>query len=456
MSLATRTAPTRLELPTPEPKAPESPGVPTSPERPERLVSLDAYRGFVMLAMASAGLNLARVARDSFPGSEVWNFLAYQTDHVGWVGCGFWDLIQPSFMFMVGVAMPFSFATRAAKGASRGENVLHVAFRSVLLVVLGVFLSSNGAHQTNYTFVNVLTQIGLGYAVLYLLLGRGWKLQMLAVAVILVGYAALFALYPLPPADFDYAKVGVKPAEHAVFDDPYAAHWNKNSNVAADADKWLLNQLPREKPFEFNEGGYQTLNFVPSIATMLFGLMAGEWLRTGRSKSRKALGLFGAGLVCLAAGLAIDHTIWPDWLAGGADRLAAALGLSGSPFFERTWTLCPIVKRIWTPSWAVFSTGWTLLMLAGFFWVIDIVGLRRWSFPLVVVGMNSIAMYCMAQLMKGWVRGTLKTHFGQDIFTGPPGSFLATYGPIIDAAAILFVLWLVCLWMYRQKVFVRI
>jgi heparan-alpha-glucosaminide N-acetyltransferase len=455
MSLATRSPSARLESLAPEPKVPGSSAAPTSPERPERLVSLDAYRGFVMLAMVSAGLNLAKVAKESFPDSAIWKILGYQADHVGWVGCGFWDMIQPSFMFMVGVAMPFSFAARAAKGASRRDNALHVAFRSVLLIVLGVFLSSNGARQTNYTFVNVLTQIGLGYPILYLLLGRGWKLQLTAATAILVGYGALFALYPVP-ANVDYAAIGVKEGDHAVFSDPYAAHWNKNTNVAADADRWLINQLPREKPFEFNEGGYATLNFVPSIATMLFGLMAGEWLRTGRSKSRKLLGLVVAGLFCLAVGLVIDHTIWPDWLAAGAEKLAAALGLSGSPFFERTWTLCPIVKRIWTPSWAVFSTGWTLLMLAAFFWVIDMVGWRRWSFPLVVVGMNSIAMYCMAQLMKGWVRGTLKTHFGQDIFTGPPGSFLGTYGPIVDAAAILFVLWLVCLWMYRQKVFVRI
>jgi predicted acyltransferase len=449
MSLATRSLPARLERPAPESQTPEGSAAPMIPERPERLASLDAYRGFVMLAMASAGLNLAKVAKESFPDNPVWQVLGYQTDHVGWVGCGFWDLIQPSFMFMVGVAMPYSFASRAAKGASGWDNWVHVAFRSVLLIVLGVFLSSNGARQTDYTFVNVLTQIGLGYPILYLLLGPGWKLQLPAAAAILIGYTALFALYPLPPAGFDYAAVGAKPADNAVFEDAYAAHWNKNTNVAADADKWLINQLPREKPFEFNQGGYQTLNFVPSIATMLFGLMAGEWLRGGRSKGRKALGLFGAGLLCLAAGLVIDHNIWPDWLADGASRLAAALGVSGSPFFERTWTLCPIVKRIWTPSWAIFSTGWTLVMLAGFFFVIDIIGWRRWSFPLVVVGMNSIAMYCMAQLMKGWVRGTLKTHFGQDIFTG-------TYGPILDAAAVLFVLWLVCLWMYRQKVFVRI
>ncbi len=448
MSLATRPLPARVEKPVPEPQTPDGSAVPLQPERPERLASLDAYRGFVMLAMASAGLNLAKVAHDSFPQSPIWQALAYQTDHVGWVGCGFWDLIQPSFMFMVGVAMPYSFASRAAKGASGWDNWVHVAFRSVLLIVLGVFLSSNGAHQTDYTFVNVLTQIGLGYAVLYLLLGRGWVVQLAATTAILVGYAALFAYYPVP-ANVDYAAIGVKATDNAVFYDAYAAHWNKNTNVAADADKWLLNKLPREKPFEFNAGGYQTLNFVPSIATMLFGLMAGEWLRTGRSKGRKFWGLLVAGLFCLVAGLVIDHTIWPDWLADGANRLAAALGVSGSPFFERTWTLCPIVKRIWTPSWAVFSTGWTLLMLAAFFWVIDIVGWKRWSFPLIVVGMNSIAMYCMAQLMKGWVRGTLKTHFGQDIFAGP-------YGPIIDATAVLFVLWLVCLWMYRQKVFVRI
>src|SRR5207248_1301302 len=102
----------------------------------------------------------------------------------------------------------------------------------------------------------------------------------------------------------------------------------------------------------------------------------------------------------------------------------------GAPFFGRDWTLCPIVKRIWTPSWAVFSTGWTLLMLAAFFWVIDIVGWRRWSLPLVVVGMNSIAMYCMSQLMKGWVARSLQTHLGQDLFTAPLGP---TYAPLVEA-----------------------
>jgi heparan-alpha-glucosaminide N-acetyltransferase len=130
-------------------------------------------------------------------------------------------------------------------------------------------------------------------------------------------------------------------------------------------------------------------------------------------------------------------------------ELGARLNLSTSPFFDRTWTLCPIVKRIWTPTWAIFSTGWTFLMLAFFYVAIDILGFRWWAFPLVVVGMNSIAIYCMSQLMKPWIRQSLELHFGQHIFDG-------IYGPIISATAVLFVLWLICYWLYRQKIFIRI
>ena len=119
MSLATtRPPPARLEPPVTSPEAPDSSATPASPDKPERLVSLDAYRGFIMLAMASVRARPGAGRARSFPGNAVWQFLGYQTDHVAWVGCGFWDLIQPSFMFMVGVAMPYSFASRKAKGHS--------------------------------------------------------------------------------------------------------------------------------------------------------------------------------------------------------------------------------------------------------------------------------------------------------------------------------------------------
>jgi len=199
------------------------------------------------------------------------------------------------------------------------------------------------------------------------------------------------------------------------------AHWNKNANFAAEFDQWFLNLFPQQpgKSFQLDEGGYQTLNFIPSMATMIFGLMAGGLLRSARKPGRKFLILFGAGALCLMIGLVLNYT------------------------------LCPSVKRIWTTSWAIYSSGWTFWMLAGFYLVIDVLGFRLWAFPLVVVGMNSIAMYLMSQLLNPWIRQTLTKHIGQDLFSGPSG-------PIVQSVAVLAVLWLICLWMYRRGVFLRI
>jgi predicted acyltransferase len=342
-------------------------------------------------------------------------------------------------MFMVGVAIPYSYASRKAKGDSETTIWKHVLWRSFLLIVLAVFLSSANAPraispdprgtdagffaahlapQTNYVFVNVLAQIGLGYSFVYLLRGRGVKVQLAAIAAILVGYTLLFAAYPAPGPDFDYASVH-KRGEKWEPMTGWFAHWEKNTNAAHAFDVWFLNLFPRTEPFRYNEGGYQTLNFVPSMATMILGLMAGELLRGAWRNRRKFLTLLLAGAVCFVLGL----------LAGQ--------------------TLNPIVKRIWTPSWVLFSAGWTFWILAAFYGVIDLQGYRRWAFPLVVVGMNSIAMYCMSQLMKPWVFGRLKVHLGQWWFTGP-------YGPIVETSVVLLVLWLVCYWMYRRGIFLRI
>jgi predicted acyltransferase len=417
----------------------DTPAAPIPREKPARLVSLDAYRGAIMLLMASGGLSLSLVAKH-FPDSPVWQFLGLQTDHVAWVGCVLWDLIQPSFMFMVGVAMPFSITSRRARGDSENKIVAHVLYRAVFLVLLSIFIQSNWSKQTEFYFTNVLAQIGLGYAFLYLLLGRGLRVQLAALAGILIGYWLLFFLWPVPPADFDRSAVGWTKDWQGLQD--WFAHWDKNTNAAADFDVRFLNLFPRATPFEYEKGGYQTLNFVPSLGTMLLGLMAGELLRTPKNKWKKLGWLLVAGAVCLGLG----------FLAGEY--------------------VCPIVKRIWTPSWVLYSAGWTFFMLAGFFWIIDIVGWRRWAFPLVVVGMNSIAMYCMAQLMKGWIRDSLQTHIGP--FALPSLTYIVkpvlgmmdvtvdplwlnnTFGPITQSAAVLLVMWLICLWMYRRGIFLRI
>jgi heparan-alpha-glucosaminide N-acetyltransferase len=385
-----------------------------------RLVSLDAYRGFVMLLMASEGLNLARVAR-SFPDNPFWQFLAYQTEHVDWRGCALWDLIQPSFMFMVGVAMPFSLASRQAKGQTFNQLLRHAIWRSLLLIFLGIFLRSIGKHRAYFTFEDVLTQIGLGYTFLFLIAWFRPKIQLGFAFTILVLYWAAFALYPLPSPDLDFKSVGVPQTWQHL--QGFAQHWDKNTNFAAAFDQWFLNLFPREKPFVFNGGGYLTLNFVPSLATMIFGLLIGNLMRKPSEPGTKVKFLVGAGVGGLLVGMALD------------------------------WTgICPSVKRIWTPSWAIFSTGWTCILLALFYGVIDWKGRKKWAFPLVVVGMNSIAMYMMAHLFGDLVNESLRIVGMDQLFR----NYGTVYAPIFQAAAALGVLWLVCFWMYRRKLFLRI
>ena len=230
------------------------------PVKSPRLLSLDAYRGFIMLAMASASFGIPETVKglkerrfwpwnaDSAgpPGvvRTVADWIVYQFDHTAWGGCSFWDLIQPSFMFMVGVAMMYSCASRQAQGQSYGRMVGHALYRSLMLVLLGVFLSTSwgSAKQTNFAFVNVLSQIGLGYTFLFLLWNKSPRVQALAAVLILVGYWALFAAYPTPSAKSDFASVNAKGEAEQLTG--FAGHWSKNTNVAAAADRWFLNQFP--------------------------------------------------------------------------------------------------------------------------------------------------------------------------------------------------------------------
>ena len=275
--------------------------------------------------------------------------------------------------------------------------------RSLVLIAAGGLPLVGRSKQTNFVFINVLAQIGLGYTFVFLLLGRSPAVQLGAALAILAGYWLLFALYPLPGAGstarrWDSPTTGRRCTG-------FFAHWDKNTNAAAAFDRWFLNLFPRPaaSPFRFNEGGYATLNFVPSIATMIFGVLAGELLRERPPRQRES----------------------PD----AGDRRRALPGRSGPC---STPTVCPIVKRIWTPSWAIYSTGWACWMLAFFYGVIDVAGFRRWAFPLVVVGVNSIAMYVMAQLMKPFVASQLEIHLGR----GPLRSATRlSFEPMVESIA---------------------
>lgn len=376
-----------------------------------------------MFLMLAEVMHLCRVA-EAIPDSSFWRFLCHHQTHSVWIGCTLHDLIQPSFSFMVGVALPFSLASRAARGQSQSRMTWHALWRAFALMLLGIFLRSVGRSETRWTFEDTLTQIGLGYFFLFLLASRPVRGQWIALGVILLVYWAAFALYPLPGPDFDYARVAAPPEwreEHWLAG--FAAHWNKNANPAWAFDIWWLNLFPRSEPFVRNGGGYSTLSFIPTLGTMILGLIAGGVLRSERAPWQKIKWLVTAGIIGLVLGVAIHRT-----------------------------GICPIVKPIWTPSWVIYSGGWCFLLLAGFYAVIDVLGRRAWAFPLIVIGMNSIAAYCMSWLIKKFIAETLSLHLGQDFFK----LFGAAYEPLFHGAATLLIMWLLLFWMYHRKLFLRI
>ena len=391
------------------------------PEVSQRLVSLDAFRGTIMFLMLNEATRLPLVAR-SFPHSAIWAFIAYNTEHVDWQGCSLHDLIQPGFSFLVGAAMPFSIASRTAKKQGFWELLGHAIWRALVLILLGILLRSIRHQQTYFTFEDTLTQIGLGYVFLFLLAFTRVRTQVIVALLILIAFWAAFALYPAPGPNFDYAGVGV-PANWEHNYPGFLSHFNKNSNLSWAFDVWFLNLFPREEPFLYNEGGWSTLSFIPTLVTMILGLLTGEWLKSTRSKAEKLRGLVIAGVGLVFAGLVLQ------W-AG----------------------ICPIIKRIWTSSYTLYSGGLVILMLAGFYALIDLKGWRRWAFPLVVVGMNSIAIYVMSWTMQDFFRTALQTHFGAVISALVSPALV----PVAYGVGVMLIFWMILFWMYRSKIFLRI
>jgi predicted acyltransferase len=386
---------------------------------PPRRVSIDVFRGMVMFLMLVELMHLFDLA-DAFPGVPAIGWLQFHTSHVAWAGCSLHDLIQPAFTFLVGVSMPFSIASRMRRGSGVAKLLLHAAWRSVILVSLGIVLRSLDRDTTYFTFEDTLTQIGLGYFLVFLIaLAPRW-VHYASAAAILVGFWLAFALSP-PPVDFDYPAVGV-PADWPHHYEGLASSWNKNSNLAWKTDVWFMNLFPRETPFEFNEGGYSTLSFVPTAVTMILGLIVGTWMRDLSGKPLY-LRMLGLTLIGVSAGVILDQT-----------------------------GICPLVKRIWTPSFTLYSgglcAGWLLIIC----FVCDVRQWTKWGFPFVVIGANSILIYVMSWTIAEPIRDLLLRHFGEAPF--------AIFGPsfvlVFSGAATLAILFYILLWMYRHRAFVKI
>lgn len=388
---------------------------------PPRVSSVDAYRGFVMFLMMAEVLSFGKVA-DAIPSSKFWAFLDFHQSHVPWVGCSLHDLIQPSFSFLVGVALPYSMASRASQHQNTGTMWFHTIRRSLILILLGIFLRSMHADQTNFTFEDTLTQIGLGYPFLFALGFASERIQWGALAAILVGYGVLFALYPTPGPYFDWAETNVTADwQHNL--QGFAAHWNKNTNAAWAFDRWFMNLFPRTTTFRFNGGGYSTLSFIPTLGTMVLGLIAGQWLKNATISTLLIKRFLITAAILFASGLALD-----------------LLGIN------------PIVKRIWTPAWVLFSGGWAFVLLAGFYYLVDVKGWKSWFYWLIVVGTNSIAAYIIAHTIDSFIADSFRIHIGPDYNL----IFGQSYRTLVSGAIILLVEWWILNWMYKKKIFIKI
>ncbi|MFN8430643.1 MAG: DUF5009 domain-containing protein [Spirosomataceae bacterium] len=382
---------------------------------------VDIYRGFVMFLMMAEVWEFWKLSQ-KVPESGFWKFLAFNQSHVEWVGCSLHDMIQPSFSFLVGVALPFSVASRIKKGEDFKKMMFHALKRSLILILLGVFLRSFGHTITNWTFEDTLTQIGLGYPFLFFLGFASPKIQRISFAGIIFFYWLAFALYPIASPDFNWETVGVA-NDWPHFLSGFAAHWNKNYNLANAFDQWFLNLFPRNSPFVFNGGGYVTLSFIPTLGTMILGLFAGNILKSEPAFSEKIRTFVIYSISLIFIGLFVHF-----------------LGVN------------PIVKRIWTPAWTLFSGGICFLFLILFSFLVEKFRIVKPFEFFRIIGLNSIAAYVLAHTVNGFIYDNFKIHFGQNIYM----IFGENYETLVSGTAILAVEWLILRWMYRNQVFIKI
>ncbi len=348
----------------------------------ERYVALDAFRGFIMFMLASDAFGFGALQKD-----PTWGHVAAWFDHVDWTGAVFWDLIQPAFMFMVGVAMPFALAARTARGATPGQNFRHVGGRALRLLLLSQFLMIVSDQRIYLQLINVLAQIAFTYFFTYLIIQLRFRWQALAAILLLAFHSALFLIFPGPAGAF-----------------------SREGNIGQVIDKALLC---------YNYPGYYvTINFISSTVTTLFGAWTGMLLRSQRPRAEKLKILAAATVAAFAGGLALAQVI-------------------------------PTVKRLWTASFTLYSAGWVLLMMLGFILVIDVWGKRRWAFPLLVVGMNSIFIYSAGFLIKGSINHWVSAFSGDFKFIGK-------LAPVAQSCAVMLVLWYFCYWLYKHKIFIKV
>jgi len=362
-----------------------------------RLTSIDALRGFTMFWIIGGGTIFRNL--DGIVNHPVTAFLSKQLTHVKWLGFHFEDLIMPLFIFVVGTVVPFSISNRLQRGQSRSRIHFHIIKRTAVLYLLGVMLGSEGLHFNwpEMDWVGVLQRIAVCYFfAAILVLHTKWQVQAVVAVLILLLYWMALTLVPVP----GYGAGVITP----------------EGCLPAYVDQLLLPGKIHEDFYGYGDSN-GILPTVASISTVLWGVLTSHWLQSSRPDRRKVTGLAFAGLFSLFVGY-----LW------------------GQVF--------PIIRLIWTSSMVVYAAGFSLLLLALFYWLIDVKAFKKWAFGFMVIGMNAIAVFTASRVFDAYQIGR--------VFVGGLSKWCGQWHGLINVATGLMVIWLVLWWMYRKKIFIKI
>jgi predicted acyltransferase len=370
-----------------------------------RLSSLDIFRGATIAAMI--------LVND--PGD--WGNIYWPLRHSKWSGWTPTDLVFPFFLFIVGVSMVFSFSSRRNRGKSRSDLLMHVLQRGAILFALGVFINGFPDHYnpTTLRIEGVLQRIALCYVISSILfLWAGPRTRAIAIFVCLAGYWIALRYIPVPG-------LGVPVRDFPLLD-PY-------NNLTA----WLDRKLLMGHLYNHINDPEGALSTIPAVASTLFGIFAGEWLRSSRTQMQKVFGLLTCGIISFLAG-----ELWNVWF--------------------------PINKNLWTSSFVLLTTGLALIGFSLCYWIFDVRRLRiRLSTFFLVFGVNAIASYALSELLSALIT-TITIHSTHSANTLQGWVYHTLFVPLatplnaslIFAFVYVFVCWIPMWVLYRKRVFIKV
>lgn len=358
----------------------------------ERLRSVDFFRGITMFLLIGEFTHMFNIMTAAEFEGDWLHALGTQFHHHPWIGLRFWDLIQPFFMFIVGVAIPLSVGKREGRGDSQRSITRHALIRSGLLLLFGWALYCIGPGKITFQFQNVLAQLALTYLVAFFLRNQKAWIQILATVMILAATEFLYRWFPV-----------------AGFNQPFVP----DKNFGAWFDMLISGEL--------SGGHWVSFNAVPTIAHTIWGVLIGK-LIIGQGSARKKL------LIML-----------------GSAALLLAIGYGLSP-------LTPVIKRISTTTFVLVSGGWTIIAMALSYWVIDVLKIRRWTHMFAVVGMNPLFIYLFAHVGGADLVYAVFKPFTFALL----GWSSELYQQLFTSAVTWAGLWFICWWMWKRKIFIKI